>query len=77
MPSSFGRPINIGVYGHPRFEESHFVLKAQGREEEYDHFRDDPEEYADRRRQSDESDQEEDNESSPVNANLSFNVFFT
>lgn len=28
IPKSFGRPINIGVYGHPRYETSRFVLTA-------------------------------------------------
>lgn len=28
IPKSFGRPINIGVYGYPRFENSKFTLTA-------------------------------------------------
>ena len=40
IPKSFGRPVNIGVYGHPRFEQSHFILTADflPEEEEMDLF---------------------------------------
>lgn len=39
IPKSFGRPINIGVYGHPRYETSLYVLTAVFHsDDEIDHF---------------------------------------
>jgi len=39
VPSSFGRPINIGVYGHPRSSQSHYTLTADFlTDDEIDHF---------------------------------------
>ncbi|XP_073976458.1 UPF0669 protein C6orf120 homolog [Rhodnius prolixus] len=30
VPASFGRPIGIGIYGHPAHEESDFTLELEG-----------------------------------------------
>jgi hypothetical protein len=41
IPKSFGRPINIGVYGYPRYPENQYVLTADFLgEHEFDHFED-------------------------------------
>merc|ERR1712223_2311902 len=46
IPTSFGRPINIGVYGNPRFDLSHYVLTADFlTDDEMDHFAQHPEDF--------------------------------
>uniref|UniRef100_A0A224XUU6 Putative dna repair endonuclease xpf isoform x1 n=1 Tax=Panstrongylus lignarius TaxID=156445 RepID=A0A224XUU6_9HEMI len=30
IPATFGRPIGIGIYGHPSHEESEFTLELEG-----------------------------------------------
>ena len=39
VPKSLGRPVNIGIYGHPRYDESRFILTAEFLvDDEYDPF---------------------------------------
>ena len=40
IPKIFGRPVYIGVYGHPRYQESRYILTANFLEdEEYDPYK--------------------------------------
>ena len=40
LPKIFGRPVYVGVYGHPRYDESRYVLTANFLEdEEYDPYK--------------------------------------
>ena len=40
IPKIFGRPVYIGVYGHPRYEESRYILTANFLDdEEYDPYK--------------------------------------
>ncbi|XP_024084686.1 UPF0669 protein C6orf120 homolog [Cimex lectularius] len=37
IPSSFARPVGIGVYGHPSHDESDFILEVKLTEDQYEH----------------------------------------
>lgn len=45
---SFHRPIGVGIYGHPSYDVSEYLLEAFYLEEEIDHFLIDTTEFEDK-----------------------------
>ena len=59
-PSNY-RPVNIAVYGHPRYAVSEYILEVivVEAEEEFDYFKSDEDMERERKKRSQESDEEE------------------